>query len=238
MNNTNMSEEEFLAEFRRKNLESHQARIEQEKEFTELELENSAPANIADDDREGTFTPPPRIVLPESGEVIELLKVPRYHKSSQLNDQIRKDWIKVIQKNHASFDAALFRATEADPIEGEDPKNFTEINNHQKKLTYADPVVVKVLDTPNMDEPHFTAMDSDGGHDALDGGILMLRAAADLIPHGSIFKFYEETGKDEKRLVSWYVLEVYIYGTQSAGYVYACVPAFGVLQKNSGEVME
>lgn len=236
-NNREMTEEEFVAEFRQQRIAARQQREETEEAFTELSLEEDAPSDVPTDDREGTYTPPPQITLPGTGEIISLLKVPRFHRSSQLNAQIRKDWIKVIERHRDSFDAVLYRATEADPIEGETGKNFTELNNHNKKLTYQEPELVKVLDTPNMDAEHFTAMDQGDGHDTLDGGILMLRAAADYIPHGSVFSFYEETGPDQQRLVSWYVLEIYIYGSQSAGYLYVCVPAMGVLQTNSGEVM-
>lgn len=237
MNNSEMTEEEFLTEWRRKRAVNHSERTEQEQAFTEILLENDVKTDTPDDDREGTYTPPPRITLPETGESIELLKIPRFHRSSLLNAQVKKDWIKVIMRHPDSFDAILYRATEAEPVPGEDGKEFSEINNHQKKLTYQDPVLVKALDSPNMDQEHFTAMDQGGGSDTLDGGILLLRVSADLIPHGSVFQFYEETGINEQRLVSWYVLDIYIYGTQAAGYLYVCVPAMGLLQKNTGEVM-
>lgn len=230
----NMSAEEFLAAFREKNKMSQAQTEELEKEFSEFDLQNDDPQQ-PETEREGDYTPQPQIVLPSTGEVIKLLKVPRYKGHGGLNNLVKKDWIYVIENSRDSFDAILYRAVDGVTLPDELDKNFTEINNHQKKLTYEDPILVKVLDSPNADQEHFTAMDAEGGQDSLDGDILLLRIASDFVPHGSVISFYEEVGVNTQRLVSWYVLEVYIYGSQAAGYLYVCTPAMNIIQSPQGE---
>lgn len=152
----------------------------------------------------------------------------RYAGHAAVNDQVREDWMKVIEQDPFSYEALLYRPTVPVPTEpdedGIDTPLFTEINNNQTELDYLDPVVVTVLDCPDQRE-QFQAVDQDGDQDGLTDDFLIIRAATRGISIGSIFEWNEEgmDGNPVRRW--WYVLRIYTLGTASVGSLYYLIPA-------------
>ncbi|MGL5103038.1 MAG: phage tail protein [Plesiomonas sp.] len=163
-------------------------------------------------------------------EQSESLK-PRYSGHSPLNDLARADWMVMVQCDPDSYDAFLYRPIEAN--HNENSEHFTELNNHQKELTYSDPEIVKVLDCPDERES-FTAVDSDGDQDGVVDDFLIIRAATTEVSIGSIFEWNEELLDGELARRWWYVLQIYTYGTTSIGSLYYCVPARNISQSAGG----
>lgn len=152
----------------------------------------------------------------------------RYDGHTPVNEQVRDDWMKVIEQDPFSYEALLYRPTVAVPTEpdedGIETPLFTEINNNQVELDYLDPVIVTVMDCPDQRE-NFTAVDNDGDQDGLVDDFLIIRAATRNVSIGSIFEWNEETMDGGTVRRWWYVLRIYTLGTASVGSLYYCIPA-------------
>ena len=104
----------------------------------------------------------------------------RFKGHAPLNDQMRDDWMKLIELHQDSFQALLFRP--ANGIYGvvdeeTDLESFTEINNNQRDLTYAEPEMVWVLDSPDGRDS-FHIIDGDGEQDGITDDVMVLRVAS------------------------------------------------------------
>ncbi|HAV1601627.1 TPA: hypothetical protein JG832_002518 [Enterobacter hormaechei subsp. xiangfangensis] len=163
----------------------------------------------------------------------------RYNGHAPMNNQVREDWMKIIEQDPFSYEALLYRPTEPVPTapddDGIETPLFTEINNNQVELDYQDPVIVTVLDCPDQRE-QFQAVDQDGDQDGLADDFLIIRAATRGVSIGSIFEWNEEdmTGGTVRRW--WYVLRIYTLGTASVGSLYYCIPARNM--EGSAEVVQ
>jgi hypothetical protein len=163
----------------------------------------------------------------------------RYDGHTPVNDQIREDWMKMIDQDPQRFEALLYRPVNPPPTapdeDGIETPLYTEINNNQVALDYHDPVMVNVLDCPDQRET-FTAVDDDSDQDGLADDFLIIKASTKGIAIGSIFEWLEEgmDGGSVRRF--WYVLRIYSLGTQLVGSLYYCIPARNV--EGSAEVVK
>lgn len=191
-------------------------------------------SNADDDNGDGaTDDEPLTAALPDtiaSREQTLVLK-PRYKGHSKFNNQIRRDWVRFIEKNPDSFQALLYLPVaddvgEVDEETGLELPSFTELNNNQRGLTYqdSDPELVTVLDCPDERES-FHAVDSDSEQDGLTDDVLIIRIAAEGVPVGSILEWNEEMASGNLARRWWYVHRIFGYGTQHVGSLYYCIPA-------------
>lgn len=151
---------------------------------------------------------------------------PRYQGHKAFNDQIRQDWMVLIEEHQDAFQALLYRPADGtygviDDETGEE--SFTELDNNQRVLSYQEPVIVSVLDNPDGRES-FRAVDSDTDQDGLTDDVLVLRIALSGIPVGSILEWNEEMSHSTVRRW-WYVHRIFSMGTQHVGSLYYCIPA-------------
>lgn len=165
---------------------------------------------------------------------------PRFKGHSPLNEMVRKDWIKLIEAHPDNFDALLFRPdpediAEVDEESGIEGQSFTELNNNQRDLRYADPELVKVLDCPD-ERDTFQAVDADGEQDGLSDEIQLLRIAAEGVAVGSIITWNEEMASGELAQRWWYVHRIFSLGTQHVGSLYYCIPARNLDSTAGGKV--
>lgn len=162
----------------------------------------------------------------------------RYAGHAPVNEQVRQDWMAIIEQDPFSYEALLYRPTVAVPTapdeDGIETPLFTEINNNQVELDYHDPVVVTVLDCPDQRES-FQAVDADGDQDGLVDDFLIIRAATTGVSVGSIFEWNEEQMDGSTARRWWYVLRIYTLGTASVGSLYYCIPARNI--EGSAEVV-
>lgn len=150
----------------------------------------------------------------------------RYNGHQAYNDQIRNDWMIIVESSPDAFQALLYRPDVGtygviDDESGEE--SFTELDNNQRELTYQEPVIVYVLDNPDGRES-FHAINADGEQDGLTDDVLILRIADNNVPIGSILEWNEEMANGTARRW-WYVHRIYSYGTQHVGSLYYCIPA-------------
>ncbi|HBT4785520.1 TPA: phage tail protein [Klebsiella variicola subsp. variicola] len=150
----------------------------------------------------------------------------RYNGHQAFNDQIRHDWMLIIETSPDAFQALLYRPDMGtygvvDDETGEE--SFTQLDNNQRALTYQEPEIVYVLDNPDGRES-FHAIDADGEQDGLTDDVLVLRIAANDVPVGSILEWNEEMAHGVARRW-WYVHRIFSYGTQHVGSLYYCIPA-------------
>ncbi|HBM2815640.1 TPA: phage tail protein [Enterobacter hormaechei subsp. xiangfangensis] len=162
----------------------------------------------------------------------------RYDGHAPVNDQVRADWMKIIEQDPFNFEALLYRPKEPIPTEidqdGIEVPLFTEINNNQQELDYEDPVTVTVIDCPDQRES-FQVVDADGDQDGLTDDFLIIKAATTGVTMGSIFEWNEELMNGDVARRWWYVLRIYSYGTASVGSLYYCIPARNI-QESAEEV--
>lgn len=150
----------------------------------------------------------------------------RFKGHAPLNDQMREDWMKLIELHQDSFQALLFRpanGTYGVVDEETDLESFTEINNNQRDLTYEEPEIVWVLDSPDGRDS-FRVIDSDGEQDGITDDVMVLRVASRNVTVGSILEWNEELSHGVARRW-WYVHRIFGYGTQHVGSLYYCIPA-------------
>lgn len=212
-------------------------------EFSVLEDSPSTPdmdSNNTGDHAGGDVQRDPDVaVLPpalSSREQDSTLKT-RFNGHSEFNDQIRADWMVIIESSPDAFQALLYRpdvGTYGVVSDETGEESFTELDNNQRALTYQEPVIVSVLDNPDGRES-FHAIDADGEQDGLTDDVLILRIATDSAPVGSILEWNEETAKGVARRW-WYVHRIYSYGTQHVGSLYYCIPARNFDTTNNGIV--
>ncbi|WP_142971378.1 phage tail protein [Enterobacter hormaechei] len=150
----------------------------------------------------------------------------RFNGHKPFNDQIREDWMLIIETSPDSFQALLYRpdvGTYGVIDDESGMESFTEIDNNQRPLTYQEPDIIYVLDNPDGRES-FRAVDGDGEQDGLTDDVLVLRIAANNVPVGSILEWNEEMANGTARRW-WYVHRIFSYGTQHVGSLYYCIPA-------------
>ncbi|WGA68577.1 phage tail protein [Escherichia fergusonii] len=150
----------------------------------------------------------------------------RYNGHKAFNDQIRSDWMLIIESSPDAFQALLYRpdvGTYGVVNDETGEESFTELDNNQRELTYQEPEIVYVLDNPDGRDS-FHALDADGEQDGLTDDVLILRIAANNVPVGSILEWNEEMANGVARRW-WYVHRIFSYGTQHVGSLYYCIPA-------------
>lgn len=150
----------------------------------------------------------------------------RYNGHKAFNDQIRADWMLIIESSPDAFEALLYRPADGtygvvNDETGEE--SFTQLDNNQRELTYLEPEIVYVLDNPDGRDS-FHTIDADGEQDGLADEVLILRIAANNVPVGSILEWNEEMANGLARRW-WYVHRIFSYGTQHVGSLYYCIPA-------------
>ncbi|SMP80981.1 hypothetical protein SAMN02744783_04773 [Serratia sp. CC22-02] len=173
----------------------------------------------------------------------------RYSGHTSFNDMVRRDWQRAIAADPYAFDALLFIPSDAEAVEVDDEgqpcePSFTELNNNQKTLSYADPVAVSVLDCPD-ERAGLNAVDNDGEQDGGVDDVLLLRiapqmemidsgedengnphpAARAFVPVGSILEWNESLSEGSTVRCWWYVHRIFTYGTAAVGSLYYCIPA-------------
>lgn len=150
----------------------------------------------------------------------------RFKGHAPLNDQMREDWMTVIETHQDAFQALLFRPSNGTygQVDTEtDLESFTEINNNQRDLTYEEPELVWLVDNPDGRES-FQVIDGDGDQDGLTDDVMVLRIASKNVTVGSILEWNEELAFGVARRW-WYVHRIYGVGTQHVGSLYYCIPA-------------
>ncbi|HGU9824342.1 TPA: phage tail protein [Enterobacter cancerogenus] len=150
----------------------------------------------------------------------------RFKGHAALNEQMRDDWMKLIELHQDSFQALLFRpanGTYGVVDEETDLESFTEINNDQRDLIYEEPEMVWVLDSPDGRDS-FRVIDTDGDQDGITDDVMVLRVASRNVTVGSILEWNEELSHGVARRW-WYVHRIFGYGTQHVGSLYYCIPA-------------
>ncbi|MGK5380422.1 phage tail protein [Salmonella sp. NW674] len=202
--------------------------------FSILEEQSTAEADSHDNfaDSNGGLTPDAGqsdiAILPPSlagREPTPQLKA-RYNGHKAFNDQIRADWMLIIESSPDAFQALLYRpdvGTYGVVSDETGEESFTELDNNQRELTYQEPEIVYVLDNPDGRDS-FHAIDADGEQDGLTDDVLILRIAANNVPVGSILEWNEEMVNGVARRW-WYVHRIFSYGTQHVGSLYYCIPA-------------
>lgn len=202
--------------------------------FSEVEQQQNDSDSVGHVDDDTDFTIPDAIAQPDiaplpSG-IAERKPTPelrsRFKGHAPLNDQMRDDWMRLIELHQDSFQALLFRpanGTYGVVDEETDLESFTEINNNQRDLVYEEPEIVWVLDSPDGRDS-FHVIDCDGEQDGIVDDVMVLRVASRNVTVGSILEWNEELSHGVARRW-WYVHRIFGYGTQHVGSLYYCIPA-------------
>lgn len=152
---------------------------------------------------------------------------PRFNDHAKLNDVLRDDWIKAIELSHDSFQALLYHPVAtllSEDEDGEYEQSIVEtVDTNQQQLSYADPIVVSILDNPS--DTASIVMDS--GEGAVDNieQPMVLRIGSHSVPVGSVLEWEEFTGRgDEVRRVWWYVHSQVALGTTATAVLHNVIP--------------
>jgi len=205
-----------------------------ESQFSEISQHESSIDSVGHvDDGDGSYVPPPDDepdVAPLPPGIADRKPTPemrsRFKGHAPLNDQMRDDWMRVIETHQDAFQALLFRPSNGTygQVDTEtDLESFTEINNNQRNLTYEEPELVWVVDNPDGRES-FQVIDGDGDQDGITDDVMVLRVASKNVTVGSILEWNEELAFGVARRW-WYVHRIFGVGTQHVGSLYYCIPA-------------
>lgn len=152
---------------------------------------------------------------------------PRFQGHELMNAVIRADWNAAIRLSPDAFDAYLFLPEQDDLSAGGpnyEDNEVMELDINQDAISYAEPIIVRVLDCPDEMETFFVS-DTGGPNLGEGDSVLLLRIASDSdIPTGSALEWLEEIAEGETRSVYWYVQDILGYGTANVGHLYVCVP--------------
>ncbi|MGF1905283.1 hypothetical protein [Aliivibrio salmonicida] len=150
---------------------------------------------------------------------------PRFNQNEVVNRILRKDWIKAIECNPDSYQALLYRPVDAEIEQidtGYEEALFNQLDENQKALDYADPIVVSVLDNPDDIQPVVTES-GDSTTPSFEQP-MVLRIAAETVPIGSILEWEEVITPTKTKRVWWYVHSAISLGTTLAGVLYNVIP--------------
>lgn len=166
--------------------------------------------------------------------------VPRARNSGHkpLNDQIRTDWINLVERHPDSFGALLYLPGE-EPETGEEaePALFGTVDRQREAISYAAPVIVTALEAQS-DDPAFVGMWDDAEHlGAGESDTLTLLLSCVAAPLGSIIEFVEEIASGELRRAWWYVQRVDVVGSAAVGALHVCIPC-GDLEQNPAQAIQ
>lgn len=155
-----------------------------------------------------------------------------------LNDQIRTDWINLVERHPDSFGALLYLPGE-EPETGEEaePALFGTVDRQREAISYAAPVIVTALEAQS-DDPAFVGMWDDAEHlGAGESDTLTLLLSCVAAPLGSIVEFMEELASGELRRAWWYVQRVDVVGSAAVGALHICIPC-GDLEQNPAQAIQ
>ena len=155
-----------------------------------------------------------------------------------LNDQIRTDWINLVERHPDSFGALLYLPGE-EPETGEEaePALFGTVDRQREAISYGAPVIVTALEAQS-DDPAFVGMWDDAEHlGAGESDTLTLLLSCVAAPLGSIAEFMEELASGELRRAWWYVQRVDVVGSAAVGALHICIPC-GDLEQNPAQAIQ
>lgn len=144
-----------------------------------------------------------------------------------LNNMIRDDWRRLIERHPDNFDVLIYlpKGTENTPETPDDETAlFGTVDVHQQSIAYDLPQLGSALIAP-LDDQYFAGMWSEKENTGVGGSdMLTVLLSAGQAPVGSILEFTEETASGDNRLAWWYVYSVNVIGTASIGALHICIP--------------
>lgn len=150
---------------------------------------------------------------------------PRFNQHEILNSVVRKDWIPAIEQHPDSFQALLYLPVEVNQIvdASKEVPLFNQLDDNQQTLSYSDPIVVSVIDSPEDMKPPVTESGDSIAEDFEDP--MMLRIGHEKVPVGAILEWEELMGSNgNTRRVWWYIHSAISVGTTLAGVIYNVIP--------------
>ena len=155
--------------------------------------------------------------------------IKRYEGHNKLNDLVRQDWIKSIERSRDMWQAHLYRPKSqviADDRESDvyESQIVIDIDDNQREIEYHDPIVVCLVESTDDTVETFLTLDS--GSETLGEGTepIMLKVAADPpVEVGSVLEWDEELSEGS-RTVFWYVHRNLSVGSARVGTVNVCIP--------------
>lgn len=134
----------------------------------------------------------------------------------------RADWDALVKAHPDGFDALLYRAVNTATDDSD--ASYTDLNSRNDAVTYADPVLVAVVESTNDDAAFMSSWDGGDSMGTGEGGIIILRIADSNVPEGSIVEFEVSMNDGETQRQWWYVQRAEAYGTPAIGVIYYCIP--------------
>ena len=156
-----------------------------------------------------------------------------------LNDQVREDWRKLVERHPDSFDALIYMpsTTPQEPEEGEEKALFGTVDRQQEATVYDLPVPISVLEATS-DDVAFDAQWDDPEHVGTgESGTLTLLLSAVIAPMGSVIEFEEEQADGSNRRVWWYIHSVNAVGSAAVGALHVCIPC-GDLEQDIAQAVQ
>lgn len=149
-----------------------------------------------------------------------------------LTAQLQKDWQQMFLVHPNAFDGLLYVPIEDDSILNPDVDTplFGQLNDHQEREAYADPVPVSIIEVKG-DDSYGLVSGEDGTPLGLgESEIFKCRLSSLIVPDGSVVSYKELVGTSA--LVRWWYVHRSVqvpYSHIDAAKIYSCIP-FGDLE--------
>lgn len=149
-----------------------------------------------------------------------------------LTKQLQKDWQQMFLVHANAFDGLLYVPIENDAELNPDANAplFGQLNDHQEREAYSDPVPVSLIELKSGDEYGLVSGEDGTPLGLGESELFKCRLSALVVPDGSVLSFKEVVGDDT--LTRWWYVHHAIqvpYSHIDAAKVYYCIP-FGDIE--------
>jgi hypothetical protein len=146
-------------------------------------------------------------------------------------DKVRRDWLLVIKSHPDRFDAMLHRPVIAVPSPDDiNQAKFERLNERVDDLSYADPVLVSVVESSGDDEGFTSSYSGDESLGFGETATMLIRISEFEVPEGSIIEFLVSLAGGELQRQFWYVHRSVAIGSPAIGVIHYCIPCGDVEQ--------
>jgi hypothetical protein len=141
-------------------------------------------------------------------------------------DTVRRDWRIVIESHPERFDALLHKpVTISNSDEEINQALFERLNDRVDDLSYADAVLVSVVESSGDDEVFLPSYNADESMGFGETATMLVRISDFDVPEGSVIEFLVSLAGGEIQRQFWYVHHSVAVGSPAIGVMHYCIPS-------------
>jgi len=144
-----------------------------------------------------------------------------------LTAQLNKDWQQMFLVHPNAFDGLLYTPIENDQDLNPDVEApmFGQLNDHQEREAYADPVPVSIIEVKGTDEFGYVSGEDGESLGIGESELFKCRLSALVVPDGSVVSYQELVG--DKAVTRWWYVHRAVQVPNhhiEAAKIYYCIP--------------